>query len=163
MVFDYVKQRRERRETADFLAMQVAFALEEYGLKCLDAAGVQEFAIETEGAMGEYLDAIPQLPPYPESSAFKMMDRAIVHDVFAFPHRVLMAQQAVDFHRTALRDPKRHANALLQNTHRLSVAAMHLAERIRRAHRLPRRKLSVGELDSDDVPGATPPDAPTRE
>jgi hypothetical protein len=144
------QQRRDvqaRNDATAYLAIQLAFQLEGYVIRCANAASDNDTAISSNGAAGKYIGSIPALDPLPESSAYQYLSSPVLSAVLDLPQRRDMAQEAGMFYWDMLGDENATHGAMEEHTLRMAVAALAAADLIRAAYPIGSRTLKFGEWD----------------
>src|SRR5665213_470230 len=97
MIFEYRKDRRQRADATEYLAIQLAFLLEGYAIDCANKANDHKTAEQFDGHAGALIGSIPTPPPFPEGDAYKLLDRTLLNDLLDFPQRCQMAHEEAMF------------------------------------------------------------------
>ena len=145
IAFEYRKDRRERSDAAEYLALRLAFLFEGYAIDCADQASNHRTAIDSHGAAGSVITKVPQLPSLPDSDAYKLLDRSILNDIFDFPQRCRMANDEALAYLDIVGDEEYFAILIEENTLRMGTHAMNIAKNLRISHNLIVRVLQSGE------------------
>jgi hypothetical protein len=148
--FEHHRDRRQRIDAAEYLALQLAFLFEGYAIECADKTNDQRTADDSDGAAGSAIGRVPQLPPLPESDAYKLLDRARLNDVLDFPQRCQMANEAAMFWWDVVGDNDCCRNAMEENTLVMGGRAVDIAKKLRTTYALGSRDLTFGEWNIEE-------------
>ncbi len=147
IVSDHRRDKRQRADAAEYLALQLAFLLEGYAIDCAGKVSDHSMAVSSEGHVGKEIGAVPASPSFPESDAYKLLDRAILNDLLDFPQRCRMAQEAAMAWWDVVGDEDACSTAMLENTLSMGGAAIEIAKGLRKKYALGDRSLKFGEWD----------------
>jgi hypothetical protein len=150
IVFEYRRDRRQRIDDTKYLALQLAFLFEGYAIECADKANDQRTADDSDGAAGSAIGRVPQLPPLPESDAYKLLDRARLNEVLDFPQRCQMANEAAMFWWDVVGDHDCCHNAMEENTLLMGGRAVDIAKKLRTTYGLDPRDLTFGKWNIEE-------------
>lgn len=147
--FELYRHNQQRGDSAGFLALQIAFSLEAYASACADALSEDQTAIQSGESLGEYLKTIPAIPNLPESDAYKLLNRQLLHEIMELQQRRALAIQSANYEMQVVDDEAYH-DAILKSTSLLAKSALSIAKRLRETHKQPKRELDFGAYNLSD-------------
>jgi cbb3-type cytochrome oxidase subunit 3 len=150
IVFEYRKDRRHRIDAAEYLALQLAFQFEGYAIECAEKASDHRTAIDSGGHAGQSIGRVPELSTFPESDAYKLLDRSCLNDVLDFPQRCRMANEAAMFWWDVVGDHDCCSVAMEENTLEVGNRALEIARNLRKTYALHLRDLTFGQWNIEE-------------
>jgi hypothetical protein len=149
ILFEHRREALQRRDSTEYLALQLAFQLESYAIECARKISDHRLAKEYQGDVGQIIARVPMLAPFPQSEAYRQIDRALLDDVMDFPQRCEMSNQAALFWWEVVGDPDCCNVAMEENTIQMGTRALDIARRLRTHYKLPARNLTFGKWNLD--------------
>ena len=145
LTWNWASERRREKDAAQYLAIQIAFLLEGYALRCAEGVIKHELSDDSGGQAGRAIGKIPDPPKFPESDAYKFLDRGLINDVFEFPQlQQMYAEEAWTLYDVGASDTEEYMDAIKKRTITMGVRALEVAQIVRRQYGLPNRELGLG-------------------
>ena len=139
---------RSRSESVRYLAMRLAFALEEYAISCADKLADHQMARQSSGHAGKFVSSVP-VPSLIESTHYELMKPDLLGKVLDFPQRCDMADRAAQFWWDVVGDIDCVQTAAYENMVEMGGRAIGLSVEIRKEYGLKKRDLA---FDGWDIP-----------
>ncbi len=144
---EHWRHRRSRKDRIRHLALRIVFSLEGYAIECGEKLSDHKLAMDHDGQAGKYMSNVPQPPSFPDSLDYALMKSEILEAILDFPQRCQMADREPAFWWDVIADIDCVRNAASENTVKMGVRAIQLAQRIRKEYKLPERNLTFGKWD----------------
>ncbi len=142
LMVDAKRRQRSEHHHNSYLALRIAFVLENYAIRCADMMSEHQFAEDSDGQGREFMTNIPDLESPPDGE-YRSFDQSILSEVLDFPQRIAMAKAEA---RSAFEVVG--GEEATENTYKsvvdLAAHALSVGAKIRTRYACPERKLEYG-------------------
>jgi len=142
LFFEDHQRKKEQKANARYLALKIAFQIEDYSISCLHIVDEHFLYLDSAGSAGKLKASLPIVPGLPDSDSYNLIDPEILHWLFVLTQCQDNIESCVDFYFQEISEIDAGYKLFLKGLNEVGLKSFIMARRLRLEHSLPPRSIN---------------------